>query len=126
MISSKSKHKDQAFQVIQTVMSDEIQVNLNRLGRVTSLSSIDVKKTYGTGIPSLKGKNLAASYALKPAWNILSDYDDDANKITFNRSLDLYKGKDINTVIRETEEEITKAIEQSDRKKNRPEGDIVR
>jgi hypothetical protein len=40
----------------------------------------------------------------------VSQYDDVANKAVIDHSLDLYKGKDINTIIRETNDEIVKAI----------------
>jgi multiple sugar transport system substrate-binding protein len=111
MISSKSKHRDQAFQVIETVMSDEIQIMRNKTGKVTTLASENVLKTFAADLPYAKGKNIKAVYALKPGWRVLSEYDDLANPIVFKHSVDMYSGKDINTVIRETEEDITKAIQ---------------
>jgi multiple sugar transport system substrate-binding protein len=116
MISAQSKHKDQAFQVIETVMSDEVQKSMNRLGKVTALSGLEVKKTYAADLPYAKGKNLAAVYKLNQTYYKLSKYDDDANKITIGHSVDLYSGKDINTVIRETADDVTKAIQKENSK----------
>jgi multiple sugar transport system substrate-binding protein len=110
MISSASKHKQQAFQVIDTVLSNEVQLKMNRLGTVSPLTDKAVQDAFGADIPYVKGKNLAAIYKLKPGWRKLSDYDDIAADIVFTHSVDMYSGKDINTVIRETEDEITKAI----------------
>jgi multiple sugar transport system substrate-binding protein len=110
LISSQSKYKDQAFQVIETVMSDEVQTKLNRVGKVTALSTLDVKKLYAADLPYAKGKNLSAVYKLNQSYYPLSEYDDAAIKLTVDHSFDLYKGKDINTVIRETNDDIAKAI----------------
>jgi multiple sugar transport system substrate-binding protein len=111
LISSQSKHKDQAFQVIETVLSNEIQTKLNRVGKVTALSTLDVKKMYAADLSYTKGKNLPAVYKLNQSYYPLSEYDDIANKAVINHSLDLYKGKDINTIIRETNDEIVKGIQ---------------
>jgi multiple sugar transport system substrate-binding protein len=110
MISSASKYKQQAFQVIDTVLSNEVQMKMNRLGTVSPLTDKAVQDAFGADIPYVKGKNLAAIYKLKPGWRKLSNYDDIAAEIVFRHSVDMYSGKDINTVIRETEDEITKAI----------------
>jgi multiple sugar transport system substrate-binding protein len=110
MISLQSKYKDQAFQVIETIMSDEVQTKLNRVGKVTALSTLDVKKEYAADLPYAKGKNLAAVYKLNQSYYPLSVYDDAAVKLTVDHMFDLYAGKDINTVIRETNDDIVKAI----------------
>jgi hypothetical protein len=91
-------------------MSDEVQTKLNRVGKVTSLSTLDVKKMYAADLPYAKGKNLPAVYKLNQSYYPLSEYDDSAIKLTVDHSFDLYTGKDINTVIRETNDDIAKAI----------------
>jgi multiple sugar transport system substrate-binding protein len=112
MITQTSKHKDAAFHVIESVLSDAVQINLNRNGTVSPLKSVDVQKTFGTNLPYVKGKNVSAIYKLTPAWRVISQYDPVANNLVFPHSVDLYTGKDVNTVIRETEEAINKAVEQ--------------
>jgi multiple sugar transport system substrate-binding protein len=113
VISSTSKHKQQAFQVVETVLSNDVQAKMNRLGTMSPLTDKAVQASFGEDLPYLKGKNLAAIYKLKPGWRKLSDYDGIAEEIVFRHSKDLYTGKDVNTVIRETEEEISKAIQEA-------------
>jgi multiple sugar transport system substrate-binding protein len=116
MISSSSQHKDAAFQVIQTVLSDGVEKILSKAGTVPTLTSTAVQKVFAADLPYTKGKNIAAAFKLKPGWRVLSKYDDIAGKVVFAHSVDLYSGKDINTVIRETEEDLTAQIQEADRK----------
>jgi multiple sugar transport system substrate-binding protein len=110
-ISPASKDPDSAFKVIATVLSDQVQTEMNKLGTLSSLTSKDVQKAFGQSIPALNGKNIAAIYKLKPGIRKVTNYDVLSNKVVFKHSLDLYKGgKDINTVIRETEEELNQAV----------------
>jgi multiple sugar transport system substrate-binding protein len=116
MISANSKHPDEAFRVVESVLSDEVQTMRSRAGKVTTLTSLNVLKAFAADLPYVKGKNIKASYALKPGWRVLSEYDDIANPIVFNHSVEMYTGTDINTVIRETNDEIAKALADVDRK----------
>jgi multiple sugar transport system substrate-binding protein len=110
LITPQAKNKDAAFQVISTVLSDQVQTEMNSLGTMTPLKSVDVQKTFGEKLPYLKGKNIQSIHKLKPSFRKLSNYDDAGERIVTEHSIDLIKDKDINTIIRETEEEISRAI----------------
>jgi ABC-type glycerol-3-phosphate transport system substrate-binding protein len=110
IVTPNAKDKDAAFQVISTVVSDAVQEEASRLGTMSPLKSLEVQKTFGSKLPFLNGKNIPAVYQLKPAWRKISDYDDVANKIVTDHFKDINQGKDINTIIRETEEAINQTI----------------
>jgi multiple sugar transport system substrate-binding protein len=110
-ISPASKDPDSAFKVIAAVLSDQVQTEMNKLGTLSPLTNREVQKAFGQAIPELKGKNISAIYKLKPGIRKVTNYDVLSNKIVFTHSVDLYNGgKDINTVIRETEEELNQAV----------------
>jgi multiple sugar transport system substrate-binding protein len=117
MITPNSKVKEQAFKVIETLLSNEVQVTQNKLGVMTPLASQDVQKTFGTGIEFLKGKNLQAAYKLKPGFRVITRYDNIAGNTAFDNSLKLYTGADVNTVIRQANEELNKKIAEEKAKK---------
>ncbi|WP_028551534.1 ABC transporter substrate-binding protein [Paenibacillus sp. UNC451MF] len=112
VIPPQSKHREEAFRLLESILSDEAQMEQNKNGLMSALVSPEVQKTFGSGIEHLKGKNVQAAYKLKPGWRVLTPYDDSAAKIILNHSADITKGKDINSVIRETDEEIGKMINQ--------------
>jgi multiple sugar transport system substrate-binding protein len=112
LISNTSKHKDDAFHVIESVLSDEVQKEFNRRGILSVLKDESVKAEFGKQ-PYLKGKNVMSVFKQPIGYHKITEYDDLVKKVPFNHSMDLYNGsKDINTVIREAQEEMTKIIQQ--------------
>jgi multiple sugar transport system substrate-binding protein len=111
-IAPNSPNKDAAFQFIQTVLSNEVQMKLSQMGWMTSLNDAVIKKQFGSDIDFLKGKNLQSIAKGKPsAWRSkFSKYDSMAITAVWKHSQDMYKGKDINTIIRETEEDMNMQI----------------
>jgi multiple sugar transport system substrate-binding protein len=112
LIANTSEHKEDAFQVIASVLSDDVQKEFNRRGNLSPLTSKEVQAEFGK-LPYLKGKNVMSVFKQKPGWYAVTEYDDYVKKVAFNHSMDLYKGtKDVNTVIREADDEMTKIIEE--------------
>lgn len=64
VIPRQSRHKDVAFQVIETLLSDEIQTAMARAGKGPVLNKQEVKNEFGKGIAGLEDKNLQAFIAL--------------------------------------------------------------
>jgi multiple sugar transport system substrate-binding protein len=121
-ISSTSNAKDQAFQVISYLLSDEIQVNSSKLGQMTSLKSEEVHKTFGLDIPALKGKNTMAVYynqvAPTPQQPLLST--NAGSLIGKQFDLVIQGAKDVNTALRDAEETINKSIETEIAERKKP------
>lgn len=114
-VTKNSKYKDQAFQIIQHLLSDEVQSELSKQGIVTPLKSKTVRDLYGQSLPQLKGKNTGAVYFSKnaqppaPRASGLVDYSVNTGKIFDN----IYKNSmDVNSAIRAVEEESNIAIQQ--------------
>jgi multiple sugar transport system substrate-binding protein len=112
---SSSKHKEEAFKVIDFVLSDAMQMELSRSGQPTVLLNPEVRKAYGQDFPMIKGKHLEAMYFNPP---VAPDAPRDpklvivqTNKMageTFNEILS--GAKDVNTALREFDENLNKAI----------------
>jgi multiple sugar transport system substrate-binding protein len=110
-ISSTSKVKDAAFQVIATLLSDEVQKIVSANGEGPAVKPAEVVSVFAKDLPYAAGKNTQSAVKVKQnAPKSPTKYDTLASGVVFNHTDDLYKGKDINTVIRETEEEINKKV----------------
>jgi multiple sugar transport system substrate-binding protein len=111
-LTSTSKHKDEAFLVMSTLVSDEVQMALSRNGRFSILKDQKIRDSFGADIDFLKGKNVQAIYKTKPAKSFPPTKYDSLAMSAINQALDdiMKKGKDINTVLREAEEKANKQI----------------
>jgi len=114
-IPPASKNKDAAFQVIQYLLSDEVAVELARMGRIPIMKSESIRSEFGKGVPGLEGKNLAAFLKDTIAKPAPQTRYDGAAKSAFSAMITqsmLNGSKDVNTALRELEEQINKLIEQ--------------
>lgn len=112
MMSSTSKHKDDAMKAIEVFLSDEVQTISSSMGKLSALTNPEVRKAFGSGIPGLKGKNLQGIFKSSPAAAPpFSIYHGKGNEILKRTFLD-YIGdkKDVNTALRDAEEEINQYI----------------
>ncbi|MCC2683328.1 MAG: extracellular solute-binding protein family 1 [Paenibacillaceae bacterium] len=112
-ITSTGKHQDAAFKVIESTTSDEAQVILAGQCGMPEVKSPSTQSGLCSAFPEMKGKNYAATFKFTPKWpENPTEYDQPANTIVGKHADDLAKGTDINTVIRQTEEEINQKIEE--------------
>lgn len=107
-IASNSKHKEQAMQVIQLATSDEVQTALSRSGiMLSALQSEAINKTFGADNPLLKNKHIEAILKTKPAPYVVVTRFTKARGILEAKYKDYAAGKkDVNTALREANEEI--------------------
>jgi multiple sugar transport system substrate-binding protein len=115
IINRTSAHKDDAFRVIETVLTDAVQTELVKSGQLSPLIDRKLLSSFGVNIPALQGKNIEAIFKLPTGYRPISDYDGDVSAIVLKRADDLVAGKDINTVIRETKEEMEQVIRSKSR-----------
>ncbi|WP_179135896.1 ABC transporter substrate-binding protein [Paenibacillus sp. 32352] len=112
VITKGSKHKEQAMQVIDLLTSSEIQMLVSKYSRITVLNDPEIIKAFGTENPSLKTKNTAAIFKYPPALTPTPNkYDKEVQTLIrdMRQPIALEK-KDINTVLRETQEAADKKI----------------
>lgn len=61
-LNPRGSQKELSFQVIQLLISPEIQLENSRKGSPSPLTQIEIHQAYGADNPHLKGKNIAALY----------------------------------------------------------------
>jgi multiple sugar transport system substrate-binding protein len=113
-LTSTSQKKDAAFQVIALYYSDEVQTAIAKDAALVVGSSVDaIKKQYGTNIASTAGKNVQADFAGKAAIKVVEQFDYVATPILNQAFNDIADGKkDINTALREAEEQINLKVQE--------------
>jgi multiple sugar transport system substrate-binding protein len=112
-VAPTSEHKEDAFKVIAYLNSDEVQTKLVRDGYVTSLNNPEIQKQFAANLPELKDKNLQAIFKNVQADPFQSQYlESSVEKIILGGFNDIREGKggDINTVLRQMDEEINKKV----------------
>ncbi|CAG7623075.1 hypothetical protein PAESOLCIP111_02477 [Paenibacillus solanacearum] len=112
-ISKTSKYKEQAFQAIAHILSDEVQTAEIKQGRMTVLKNQEIKKEYGKENPILEGKNREAliKNQLAPTRKPVSKYESVAAAVMQAKFKDVVvNDKDVNTALREAQEEINQQI----------------
>lgn len=106
-----TKHMDQVLQVIEVLTSDEVQLNVSRSGRISPLKSEAVKNAFGQGDPALKDKNIAGIVKSTPVKYPIYLYREIAEPLTTKKFDVFLKGSgDVNTMLRELDEEINQAV----------------
>lgn len=114
-LTSISEHKEQAFEVIAYVTSEEVQMHRSKIGISTILQNREIAEAFGSD-PSLsgfyEGKNVLALHPFKFASpSIKTELDDIVNAQLRAVLPEVAKGeKDINTALREAEEAAQIAI----------------
>ncbi|TMV52666.1 extracellular solute-binding protein [Paenibacillus mesophilus] len=112
-VTKTSKAKDQAFQVISYLTSDEMQKHVSRNGMFPTLKSRDALKEYGKDIDYLKSRNIQGFLPNKFAPPVeATKYQGTAFTHLNAAFTDVLLGtKDVNTALREAEEKANKDIE---------------
>ncbi|WP_158606738.1 ABC transporter substrate-binding protein [Paenibacillus ginsengarvi] len=111
-ITKQSKYKDQAFQVLATLLSDDVQKDIARAGRIPTLTGKEVEAELGKNLEYTKGKNLKAAFLSQPSKPFpVTKYDAQAKQIILDSmSQVIQNAKDINTALREADEKINSYI----------------
>lgn len=117
-ISSLSRHKEEAFQVIAYMTSKEMQTEISKNGYVSSLVDPELEKTFGANLQSLKGKNIPAIFKLKSAPLYKITAYDSIVMGELGQALNevLENTKDVNTALRDANDRADKLLEQKKKK----------
>lgn len=118
-VTQTSKYKDEAFQVVSYLVSEELQTMLSKQGVGTPLANSAVKKVFGQDVAELKDKNTGAFYYYKDAppsamravglTNVNVDFSKPFADMINNKT-------DVNTTLRQFEEQVNKNIETAKKK----------
>lgn len=107
------KHQDDAAKVIDLISSEQVQLALSKIGRLSPLKSEQVKRALGSDNPQLKDKRLPSIFKSLPVpYPRASQYRSKAEGIAINKFNSYARGTvDVNTVLKQTEEEINRMVE---------------
>lgn len=114
LMTNQSKHKDEAFQVMMTMVSEEVQTLVSQSGRLPTIDNDAVQEQYASGLAGMEGKFFDAIFMTEPApsqpmtpWNstigknVLEEY--------FTKMIE--ENLDVNTALMLAAEEINKRVE---------------
>ena len=111
-ITAQSKNKEQAFRVLEVLVSDEFQTARAKTGSVTVLKNPAVKQAFGADMDFLKDKHVEGIFKSLPVkYPIASEYRSKAEAIV-KAKFSAYAADqiDVNTALRQAEEEINQMI----------------
>ncbi|WP_158606841.1 ABC transporter substrate-binding protein [Paenibacillus ginsengarvi] len=119
-ITNASPNKEAAFQVIETLLSNEVQNDLSRYARVSVLKDDKVQQAFGQDSAEYQSKNVVAM--TKPKLAVIQPFKykfptETNPAVLVSKAFQevVTTGKDINTALREADEKLTKAIQELDR-----------
>ncbi|MBD2862533.1 ABC transporter substrate-binding protein [Paenibacillus oceani] len=123
-LSKTSKHKEEAFEVIMAMLSDEIQLADSKRGITTTLNSKEIEGALGTGHPVYSKKNMKAvnhypptPYTQKRKADLLDVPGATQQNLVGTTFIEVAQGKvDLNTAIRQLEEKLKAEL---DKQKNK-------
>ncbi|WP_284646067.1 ABC transporter substrate-binding protein [Paenibacillus silviterrae] len=117
-VTSSSKNREAAFQVILYLLSEQPQLELVKHGFLTSSNNKELNKHFGEAMPVFKGKNVSPVLESKPAPKGAMHKYDSIVSSEYNKAFtNVEKGtKDINTALREASELAEKRIEEAKKK----------
>lgn len=112
-INSQSKHKDEAFQVLAEILSDEGQRIIAKNGRIPAVINPDLEKDYGADIPVLQGKSVQNVFLGEPLQeHYIHPYESEISVRLKEATEDLaINGLDVNSAIRKATDAINKDVE---------------
>ncbi|GAA4843015.1 sugar ABC transporter substrate-binding protein [Paenibacillus vulneris] len=115
LMSPSSKVKDAAFKVMTTVVSDEVQLDMSHMGKGSVLKDKKFQEEFGKDLDFLKGKNIQAVFKTKPAPAFPpTEFASEAfNQITNLMKTIMKENMDVNTAMRQYNEQMDKFIEQN-------------
>ncbi|MEF3305732.1 ABC transporter substrate-binding protein [Paenibacillus sp. GYB003] len=118
-ITNASKHKDEAFEMIMEMLSDESQLADSKRGIPTTLNNPEIAKVLGQSDPIYSKKNMNAINVYKPAnytpkrkQGLTTVPGATQQNLVGNAFIEVAQGKkDINTALREVDEKLKQELE---------------
>jgi len=113
VVNQSGKHKEAAYQVLLSLISQDVQTRLSRAGRLSVLNNPAIRSVYGADSDLFRGKNLQAIFKVSPSpLPDASKYDPKINALLIGEVVKnvMVGGTDINTALRNAEEKANKEI----------------
>ncbi|MDF2663609.1 MAG: family 1 extracellular solute-binding protein [Paenibacillus sp.] len=113
VVNKSGKHKEAAYQVLLSLISEGVQTKLSKAGRLSILTNSEIRKVYGEESEIYKGKNLQSIFKVSPSpLPDASKYDAKINALLIGEVTKsvVIDATDINTALRNAEEKANKEI----------------
>lgn len=112
-ITSTSKHKEDAMKVLVELVSDETQMELVRkTARKSPLVEKRFEAAFAADLEFARGKNLTGMFKSKMINSpVRPKYTTQASNFIKEAFYDYYRGKDVNTALREVDDKLNKFLE---------------
>jgi multiple sugar transport system substrate-binding protein len=119
-LSKAGKHKNEAYQVMNYMLSEEVQRIVTRNGRVSVLDIPELQLEYGADIEVLRDKTIANIFKAEPRKPHLPNiYEGKITKYLTEAAEGIaLNGWDVNTAIRHAQEKIDKDLETLEKTKS--------
>lgn len=114
VVTTASKNKKAAYKALRAIVGDEAQREMNRNVRLTVLNDSAMRSEFASAPQYFAGKNLNGIFSVSPApLPMTSEYDSKLYSILGSAVSKMVKDRaDINTVLREAEDEANKYIQE--------------
>jgi multiple sugar transport system substrate-binding protein len=112
VISKTSEHKEQAFQVLEVAVSEEVQLSASKAGRIPVVHDTAIIQPFASELSIAKGKNMQSAFKGNPAKRAqMHKYSPIVDKEIEAAFKDVFDGNaDIATALRQTEDRANAAI----------------
>jgi multiple sugar transport system substrate-binding protein len=113
VVNKSSKYREAAYQVLLSLLSENVQTKQSKAGRLSVLKNEDIRKVYGSDSDIYKGKNLQSIFKVTPSpLPDASKYDPKINALLIGEIVKSVTvgGTDINTALRNAEDKANKEI----------------
>lgn len=113
VVNKSGKYKEAAYHVLLSLLSEEVQTQLSKAGRLSVLKNDSIRSVYGADSDLFKGKNLQAIFKVTPSpLPEASKYDPKINALLIGEVVKsvAVDGTDVNTALRNGEDKANKEI----------------
>ncbi|RKN80718.1 ABC transporter substrate-binding protein [Paenibacillus ginsengarvi] len=113
VVNKSSKYREAAYQVLLSLLSENVQTKQSKAGRLSVLKNEDIREVYGSDSDIYKGKNLQSIFKVTPSpLPDASKYDPKINALLIGEIVKSVTvgGTDINTALRNAEDKANKEI----------------
>ncbi len=114
LLTKSSKHKDEAFDVMAYILSDEVQGIMARNGRVPAIVNDEIQKEFGADVPVLQGKKVENLFKTEPRKVVRPHkFESKVRKLLDTAREDIaLNGKDVNSALRDAQAAIEKKVQE--------------
>lgn len=113
VVNQASPNREAAYQVVLSLISDEVQAGLSRVGRISPLVDENIRGQFASESNIFDGKNVQAIFSVQAAsMPDISKFNSQIERVLHNETMKaiMVDNVDINTALRQAEEKANREI----------------